>query len=164
MIIVFLDRKIGPTYLEGIYNLRQIQASLPFIIFITAFIQTLTLCIITFLIALLWSHRIAGPLVRFRRYLLDACVKKSPKEPIVFRNTDQLHGLAQAFSEMVISHKSNKASALALLAEAQKILDKCKTLQNQNKRDSDDFNSKLQELKKIYLHIKDIYKNKKYNP
>lgn len=163
MMIIFLERKIGPACPEGIYNLKQIQASLPFVIFITTFIQTLALCAAAFLLALFWSHSIAGPLVRFRRYLKDSSVKKTAREPIVFRNTDQLHGLAQAFSEMVISHKDSDASALALLVEAQKILDECKMLQSHNKGGTNTFNSKLHELKKIYPLIKNIYKNKKYN-
>lgn len=163
LIIIFLNRKIGPTYLEGIYNLRQIQATLAVTIFITAFIQTLALCIITFLASLFWSHSISGPLLRFRRHLKNLSEKEAEKETITFRDTDQIHGLAQAFSEMAVCHNANKAKALELLVEAQKILDECKTIQNQNNGNSHDFNLKLNELKKIYLRIKDIYKNKKNN-
>ncbi|GEM_PF-6877854 len=163
LIIIFLNRKMGPTYLEGIYNLRQIQATLPITIFITAFIQTLALCIITFIASLFWSHSISGPLLRFRRHLKNICLKETEKEAMTFRDTDQLHGLAQAFSEMVICHNDNKTKALALLVEAQKILDEAKAIQNRNNNNTHAIDLKLNELKNIYLRIKDIYKNKKIN-
>lgn len=160
IITILLDRRIGPTYLEEIYNLRQILTSLQFIIFITAFIQALGLCAITFLLALFWSHSVSGPLLRFKKCLKAISERKSAHEPLAFRNTDQLHGLAQAFSEIILTHNGDNAKTLALLVEAQKILDECKTLQSQNKGSTNDFNSKLHELKKIYLLIKNIYKNK----
>jgi len=155
-IVIFLNKKIGPTYLEGISTLIQLKANMPAVLFITAFVQALTLCIIILLLALLWSHSIAGPLRRFRSHLKDISEGKLLKEPITFRNTDQLHSLAQAFSEMIISRNGNCAKMLALLVEAQKILDECLTLKKQDKGDSQSFNLKLKELKEIYLHIKDI--------
>lgn len=163
LIIIFLNRKIGPTYLEGIYNLRQIQATLPITIFITAFIQTLALCIITFLASLFWSHSISGPILRFRRHLKSLCEKTTEKETITFRDTDQLQGLAQAFSEMIICKNQDKAKALILLVDAQRIIDECKTISKQSTVNLADLNLKLKELKKIYQGIKEIYKNKKNN-
>lgn len=154
IIIIFLDKKIGPTYLEGISTLSQLRACLPFILSITASVQAVTLCIIAVFAALLWSHSIAGPLVRFKKALRDLAQGKALKEPITFRDDDQLHGLANAFSEMAIAGIDNRAKALALMVEAQRILDEYEALKEQ---------AKLNELKKIYLRIKDIYAVKKLN-
>lgn len=157
LVIIFLDRRIGPSYPEGISALSQLQALLPPLLFITAFVQALSLCIIVMFLALLWSQAIAGPLVRFRRHLKDIVQGKSLKEPVVFRNADQLHGLALAFSEMIISRRDNCAKSLGLLVEAQSALDECKTLEEQEKADSQEFNLRLKELQAIYAKIKDIY-------
>jgi len=143
--------------------LSQLRASLPFILSITAFIQAAALCIIAIFAALLWSHSIAGPLVRFKRALRDLAQGKPLKEPIAFRDDDQLHGLANAFSEMTIAHIDNRARALALMVEAQRILDECEALKKQAKFDVHTLDFKLNELKKIYLHIKDIYAAKRQN-
>lgn len=156
-VIILLSSKIGPTYQEGFSALKQIKDSLPFIIFIAAAIQALSLCTIATLFALFWSHSIAGPLVRFRKYLKDISQGNFLKEPVVFRSGDQLQGLAQAFSEMIIAHKNDATKALTLLVEAQRILDKCKMLQAQGKENSEEFHSNLKKLKTIYLRLKDIY-------
>lgn len=157
LVITFLDKRIGPSYSEGISSLSQLQTLLPPLLFITAFIQALALCIIVMFLALLWSQAIAGPLVRFRRHLKDIVQGKSMKDPVVFRNADQLHGLALAFSEMIISRRDNCAKALGLLVEAQRTLDECKALEKQEKGDSQEFNLRLKELKAIYVKVKDIY-------
>jgi len=163
LIIIFLNRKIGPTYLEGISTLSQLRASLPLILSITASVQAATLCIIAVFAALLWSHSIAGPLVRFKRALIDLAQGKSLKEPIAFRDDDQLHGLANAFSEMAVADIDNRARALTLMVEAQRILDECEALKKQAKFDAHALSSKVNELEKIYLRIKDIYAAKKSN-
>jgi len=157
LVIIFLNRKIGPTYLEGISVLSELQAYLPYILFITALVQALTLCIIVMFLTLLWSHSIAGPLVRFRRYLRNLSYGKPLKEPITFRDADQLQGLAQAFSEMIIAHRGNRVKALTLVVQAQRIIDECEVLKKREKIDTHDFNLKLKELEEIYLRIKDIY-------
>ncbi len=157
LVIIFLNRKIGPTYLEGISTLSQLRASLPHILFATAFVQALALCIITALLALFWSRSIAGPLVRFRKYLRGLSQGKSLKEPVAFRESDQLQGLAQVFSEMITAHRDNSVKALALLVQAQRIIDECEVLKKQPGFDMHKFNSKLKELEKIYLNIKNIY-------
>ena len=143
IIIILLNRKIGPTYLDGISTLSQLRAWLPFILSITAFVQAAALCIIAVFAALLWSHGIAGPLVRLKRALRDLAQGKSLKGPITFRNDDQLHGLAGAFSEMAIAHPDNLARARALMVEAQRILDECEALNKQAKFDAHALSSKV---------------------
>ncbi|MDO8663127.1 MAG: hypothetical protein Q7K98_07940 [Candidatus Omnitrophota bacterium] len=156
-ILIFLNKNIGPTYLEGIASLNQLKALLPYTILVTTFIQAVSLGTIALFAALFWSHSIAGPVFRFRRYLKEIGQGKSLKEPITFRANDQLHGLAQAFSEVVMSQKENSIKAQSLLAEAQGIIDVCEALKKEGKLGEEDFNPKLTELEKIYLKIKDIY-------
>ncbi len=156
-IVIFLNKNIGSTYLEEISNLSQLQGLLPYTILVTTFIQAIALCTIALLAALIWSHSIAGPVSRFRKYLKEIGQGKSLKEPIAFRANDQLHGLAQALSEMTISQKENSLKTRALLAEAQEIIDACGELKKEDKLDTQAFNLRLKELEKIYLQIKDIY-------
>lgn len=158
VIVIFLNRKIGPTYREGICALSWIQAYLPFILFITAFIQEVTLCSIAMLFVLLWSHAISGPLMRFRKHLRDIAQGKFLKAAITFRTTDQLHDLAQSLSELSIIQKDANLKAQALLDKAKILLDDCKILTDRKKGNSYEFNLKLDELKKIYSHIKNIYR------
>lgn len=156
IVIVFLNKRIGPTYAEGIYTLNRIQAYLPTIIFTTAFAQALVLCLMATLLALFWSQRVAGPLLRFRRSLRNIYQGNFLQKPILFRDKDQLHLLAQSFSKMALAHRDRSAKALTLLVEAQRIIDESKNLDDKG-TDERLLNLKLQTLKKIYLSIKDVY-------
>ena len=158
--IFFLNRNLGPTYGQGIQTLTQLRNNLPYTVFIVAIIQTLTLCIITLLLTLIWSHSIAGPIIRFKKYLRDISSGKFLTDKVAFRDSDQLHDLAHEFSEMIISRKNNSSMALALLVEAQKILDECSSINNTNAKDPGKLNSKLKDLKVIYRRINDIYERK----
>lgn len=153
----FLDRMVGPTYLEGLSVLSQLQAYLPRIIFISAIFQALVLCSLIMLLCLFWSQGVSGPLVRFSKNLKIIVQGRSCKEPLSFRATDQLHGLAQAFSELIISRSNTNSKALSLLVEAQKELDQCRALASGGKEGSREFLSKLKGLKDIYQGIKAIY-------
>lgn len=155
--VILLNKNIGPTYLEGISSLNYLQKLLPYTIFLTTFIQVLALCTLVLLAALLWSHSIAGPVFRFRRCLKELSQGKRLREPISFRATDQLHGLAQALSEMVTAQKEKTERAQTLLAEAQEIIELCAGLKKEGKLDPQDFNLRLKELAKVYLKIKEIY-------
>jgi len=157
LVIFLLNKNIGPTYVEGLSALNQLQFYLPLTILITIFVQALTLCAVGMLLALFWSHNIAGPLVRFRKHLRDIAQGKTLKEPIVFRNGDQLSGLSQRFTEMILAHKNNSTKALALLDQAQKIIDLCEFLKNQGKNDTGEFKLEFKELKRIYIQVKEIY-------
>lgn len=157
LLITFLNRKIGPTYSEGISSLNQLQAQLPFILFVTAFVQTAVLCVIVLFLTLVWSHSISGPIARFKKHLREFAQGKSPNHPLAFRNTDQLHGLAHAFSEMIITQKENDMKSLALLMEAQKLIDECEMLKKESKDGTDKFKINMKNLEKIYLRIKEIY-------
>jgi len=155
--IFFLNRKIGPTYSEGISALNHLQTQLPFILFVTAFTQAVVLCLIVLLLALFWSHSIAGPVLRFKKHLREFAQGKFPNAPLAFRDTDQLHGLAHSFSEMIIARGERKMKALALLIEAQKLLDECAMMKKEGKDDTDKFRINRKNLDKIYLQIKEIY-------
>jgi hypothetical protein len=151
--IFFLNKRIGPSYAEGIYTLGRLQAHLPYLLFITAFVQALTLCAIALLLTLLWSHAVAGPLVRFRKHLRELAQGKIPKEPLTFRESDQLHGLAQAFSELALARRDASAKALALLVGAQKLIDQCQGLEGEPQA----LEGKLKELEKIYGRVKELH-------
>jgi len=154
IIIFLLNRNLGPGYKEGIYALSRLKNSLPYTIFIITIIQTLTLCIITLLFTLIWSHSIAGPIIRFKKYLKEISSGKLLTDKVTFRNSDQLQDLAKEFSEMILSEKNNSTNALALLVEAQKLLDECAAFS----KDLEQLDLKLKKLKTVYLQIKDIYK------
>ena len=156
-VIIFFNERIGPTYLEGISALSRFLNFLPSVLSITAIVQALALSCVVMLIALVWSHSIAGPLVRFRRCLKDISKGSSPEGPITFRDTDQLHGLAQSLSDMIIAHKDNSVKALTLMVEAEKILNECEALEKEVKVDTGILDEKLKRLDNIYLRIKDVY-------
>lgn len=154
VIIISLDRNLGTSYKEGIQALSQLKNNLPYIIFIITVIQTLALCVITFLLSLIWSHNIAGPIIRFKRYLKEISCGRLLKERIAFRNTDQLQDLAKELSEVMLSDRNNSSQALAFLVEAQKLLDECFAFS----KDPKIVEGKLKELTAVYRNIRDIYK------
>jgi len=120
-------------------------------------VQAAALCVVVMLITLLWSHKIAGPLVRFRKYLKSIAAGKLFNKPLTFRDDDQLHAVALAFSEMIIAQNEASLKSLSLLVEAQKIISECKALRSRNRADTGEFEAKLQELTRIYSSIQDIY-------
>lgn len=150
--IIFLNRNIGPTYSEGISALTRLQTQLPLILFITALVQAVVLCVIVSIMVLLWSHSVAGPIARFRKHLREFAQGKFPDNHFTFRETDQLHGLAHAFSEMAAAQREKSVHALSLLIEARKLLDEGET---------DKFKINLENLAKIYLQIKEIHFERK---
>lgn len=158
-----LNRETGQTYVESFSTLSSLQAHLPQILVITALIQTFTLCLTAMLLALLWSQKIAGPLFRVKKYLKEISEGKELKEFITFRENDQLPAIAQAFSEMVLTHKYNNARAMCLLLEAQKILAECESLKKQEPKDSPGLNAKLKELKEIYIKLTGVFSTAKNN-
>lgn len=163
LLVISLNRKIGPTYSEGISALGQLQVQLPFILSITAFVQAAVLCVIILFLTLLWSHSIAGPIVRFKKHLREFSQGKFPNYPFAFRETDQLHGLAHAFSEMISAQRESDLKSLALLIEAQKLIDECEMLKKEGKDDADKFKTNMKDLEKIYFQIKKIYLRRKFD-
>lgn len=155
--ILLLNMKIGPTYLEGISALSRLQTQLPFILFVTAFAQAAVLCLIVLLLTLFWSHSIAGPVMRFKKHLREFAQGKFPNDRFAFRQTDQLHGLAHAFSEMINAQRERDMRSLALLIEAQKLLDECEMLKKEGKDDTSKFKADMKDLRETYLQIKEIY-------
>lgn len=160
LILALLNRNIGPTYVEGLSALSQLQMRLPRILLITAFTQTIILCGIVLLLALLWSHGIAGPLVRFKRCLRETARGNILKEPVVFRKTDQLHALAQALSETNLAFQERNVKMLTLWVGAKKLLDECRRLHEQGKSDTPSFSKNLANVKAIYLEMKNCYSPK----
>ena len=163
IIFFSLNRETGQTYAESFSTLSSLQAHLPRILTITALIQTFTLCLTAMILALLWSQKIAGPLFRVKKYLKEISEGKELKEFITFRANDQLPVIAQAFSEMILTHKYNNARAMCLLLEAQKILAECESLKKQGLKDSPGLNAKLKELKEIYTNITEVFSTAKNN-
>jgi len=157
LLVVLLNRKIGPTYSEGISALGDLQNHLPLILFVTSVLQTLALGIMVMVIALFWSHSIAGPILRFKKYLSQLAKGELLEGPVTFRKTDQLQGLAEALSGMITAYRGNSMESLELLSQAQKIIEECEILKKQPKIDTPHLNTKLSELEKIYLNIKTIY-------
>lgn len=161
IIIIFLNRNIGPTYLEGISALSQLRTQLPIILFITAFFQAIALSVIVLLLTLLWSHGVSGPLVRFKKHLREFGEGRLLQPPFTFRETDQLHSLAHAFSEAVTAQRERTVQASTLLVEAQRLIDECEALRKEEKDGTHKFKTNLEDLQKIYLQIKEIYSAKK---
>jgi methyl-accepting chemotaxis protein len=78
--------------------------------------------LVTFLISIFVSHRVAGPLFKLRNYLRDA-KGGSFKEPLRFRKTDYFQELAAGFNEMadgireVLAKNAEQANAAAQSVE-----------------------------------------------
>ena len=58
---------------------------------------------------------------------------------------------------MINAQKERELKSLALLIEAQKLIDECEMLKKEGKDDTDKFKINMKGLEKIYLQIKEIY-------
>ncbi|MBI4055733.1 MAG: methyl-accepting chemotaxis protein [Elusimicrobia bacterium] len=76
------------------------RANLPLFFFKLLFFTIVPMVAINFLIAILLSHRIAGPLRRLQHAMEEICVGQSPS-PVTLRSSDLLQDFAADFNLML---------------------------------------------------------------
>lgn len=99
VLFLLLNKRLGVSYLDDIATLSRLQEKLPLVLFLTAVVQAAFGSFVVLVISLFWAHAVAGPLVRFRKYLRMVW-RHEPIGEMSFRKGDQLQYLAEAFRGM----------------------------------------------------------------
>lgn len=155
ILFLSLNKRLGVNYFQDISTLSSLQETLPAIILTTGIIQTVVLSFVLFLVSLFWAHKVAGPLVRFRRYL-NMMDKGGIEEGMAFREEDQLHYLAQSFQLMQAARKIRQDRIMAQLRDAQRIVDEYEILSKEKGSHTPALKDKLSNLKKVYKNIQKL--------
>lgn len=87
------------TYMEVLYNINRFQLSLLQVTVLSAAGQVLLAGVLIAVIALLASHKIAGPLIRFERYV-HALGEGNLRQKVTFRKGDQNISLPDTFNKL----------------------------------------------------------------
>ncbi len=157
-LFLLLNRRLGVNYFEGISVLSDLQDKLPVILLATGIIQAGILSFVLFMLSLLWAHSVAGPMVRFRRFL-KMLGERGVGEEIVFRKNDQLHYLAQVFRRMQADLKNRRDKCTDCLDEAEKLVREYEDLIREKDTTSLQLKDKLTALKKAYQNINEFIRS-----
>lgn len=153
-LFVLLNERLGRGYFEDISTLSGLQERLGTILIITGIFQGVLFSLIVFLLALLWAHAVAGPMVRFQKALM-MLNRGELSEEISFRKDDQLHDLASFLTSLHRSCKARRNGVSEYLHKADTILEKCV-----NKGEELDIN-KCGQLNHIYYAMIKLCKGNK---
>lgn len=156
-LFLVLNRQLGISYLADITILSNLQEKLSFIFLVTGIVQAIMLSLIIFLLSLLWAHAIAGPLVRFHRYM-GMMAQSQAQDEIKFRTEDQLRYLAEAFGRLQMSLKNRRDQFIVFLNEAERLAGECEHLLKEKKTDPQQLSNRLTALKKVYENINKLFK------
>ena len=145
---IALNRHLGEGYLKDMAVLNRLQEHLPIILLISGGIQAAVASFVILAISLFWAHAIAGPVVRFRRYLRMIIEDQPIDEEMVFRQKDQLHDLAEGFRGMQNKRKERQDQLNLYCAQADQLIEAYAQKQEVEIREA---------LIKIYEKMKDLF-------
>ncbi len=145
-LFILLNWRLGENYLEGIVTLNALKDRLPLILLVGGIVQANILTLILFLLSLLWAHSIAGPIVRFEKFL-RLIGSNVPMPEISFRGGDQLHALAQALRNVQVSRHRRSERLRTHLETASRLLEEIDSSPSGAR-------IKVHELQKVYRSIK----------
>ena len=138
VLYLFMDKWVGTDYGTGFQVISGAYRMMNYYIATAVLVQLIVSCIIVFILALHYSHKIAGPMYRLKlvvqRYLNGEDIEK-----VSFRKTDFLHGVAGNFTDFFDFLRRRKS----LLKETHKLLEKADLHDEEKKQDA------LQRIEKI---------------
>lgn len=120
-LFILFNHGLGTNYADHVATLSGLRQKIPAVIALTVLLEAVAVSVILLLLALFWAHAVAGPLLRVTR-MLGAPDPGKAEGDIVFRQTDQLHRLAEVIRGFQQSGRSRAQALARQLAEAEKIV------------------------------------------
>lgn len=160
LLFLLLNRRLGVSYVHDITTLNTLQGNLPLIVFAAGVMQAAITSFILFVLSLYWAHAVAGPLVRFRRYLGMVVQNKPIDETVAFRSGDQLHDLARAFDEMQKASRQRKKQFSGFCQETRDMIGGYDRLSKDPQVSASILEEKRQAIKRSYQKILALFQNK----
>ncbi|GEM_PF-2316395 len=148
-----LNRNLGAGYFQDISILNDLEEKFPAILFTTGTFQAIVITLLFLVIALFWAHKVAGPIVRFRRYL-NSFSTREPADDMAFREDDQLQYLAEVFRKTQGACWARRKQRQDELHEAERMIHECEFLSSRKDVDQTQLNQKLAALKAVYTKLR----------
>ena len=142
ILFVFLDKNLGGSYPSAFKVISDIFNRINIYIILAVLAQLCLSSILLFLAALLFSHKIAGPMFRLKR-LLEHFGDELEQDEISFRRSDFLPGVSRWFSEFfaMLNKREN------LFTEAESLL---REIDSEAGKDN---SSKLERIKTVVAEL-----------
>lgn len=121
LFVWLLNRRLGFGYAEDLATLSRLEAALPRVLLAAGAVQVAVGGALALVFSLCWTHAVSGPLVRVRR-TLQALARGEAVQALRFRKTDQLHGLAGAFQELLDAEQRRRQAVAEALDEASSLI------------------------------------------
>lgn len=99
LLYLLMNKTLSGSYLESLRTLYFLDQNLSFYLSIMALLQTCFVLILTLVITLLVSHRIAGPVFRYETVLSKIISGEFPSK-VATRNTDQLKSVVVSLNNL----------------------------------------------------------------
>jgi len=142
ILFVFLDKNLGGSYPSAFKVISEIFNRINLYILLAVFAQLCLSSILLFIVALLFSHKIAGPMFRLKR-LLKHFGDEQEQDGISFRRSDFLSGVSRWFSDFFTLNKKRES----LYTEAESLL---REIDSETGKDN---SSKLERIKNIVTEL-----------
>jgi hypothetical protein len=114
LIAVFFNREMGTGFAEAFFTIRSLYANLNAISALAILLQLTASVIIIYVAALRYSHKISGPMFRFKVILGDY-VAGNPVKRIGFRTDDFLKPLAHMLKSVIDSDQKRRMNEEVIL-------------------------------------------------
>lgn len=160
VMLLACDRRLAVSYAKDLVTLGRLQEQLPAIVMLLAVIQAAAVGGITLLGALIWTHAVSGPVVRVSQ-ALASLVKGQSLEDVRFRQTDQLHGLADALRQAGAASHARREASRCLLARADRLIEECALLAAQDQAAPALLAQRLTALQRLYEELAEPARHEK---
>jgi hypothetical protein len=154
-LLAMLNQRLGLSYAKDIATLSALQERLPVILLVAGLSHMVAIAAAGFVLLLLWTHAVSGPLVRARRYLQLMASERDIAD-VQFRKTDQLHRLASAFQQWIAARRIKRAAWDVLLERAERLIQECEQWNTQHPGDPSGSQEYLRNLAGVYEQMRHL--------
>lgn len=116
LLYLTLDRGLGGSYFESLLTLNALEENIPTYLAVTFAIQLGLIVLITFIIHLFVSHKIAGPVYRYE-LTLASLLKNDFRNDVRTRTGDQLKPMVDALNRYIEANRRVYATSQQLVDE-----------------------------------------------
>ncbi|NOZ13650.1 MAG: hypothetical protein GXO69_08410 [Acidobacteria bacterium] len=114
VIAIVFNRELGSGFAESFYTIRSLYRNLNAISTLAILLQLAVSVAILYLAALHYSHKISGPMYRFRT-ILNSYLEGHPANRIAFRSDDFLKPLAEMLQSVISREQKRKKQEETIL-------------------------------------------------
>ena len=145
---IYFDKSFENKYIGALVTLEQLNREMCYGTIFSVIVQALFFTLLIFIVSVLWTHKIAGPLYHLRKSFLQVATGNFAIV-VRFRRTDQLQNIPVTFNSGLQDITNNfirlHAEIAAIKCEIDSLAEDCST------QDSNETGRKLQDCE-VRLH------------